>query len=165
MKKWFALWACLLWGMGGCGPPGGVATVGGSPPRPVGTVDVVDLRAAPVALNWDDQPGPDGLEAYVYLYQRAHPLPVTVSGKLEFLLFEGRVTQGGVRTMKPFRVWPFAGRQLNSCLVRGVAGWMYVVRLRWGASVPTTDMVTLAARYHPGDDEPRYSSPVPVAMK
>ena len=149
----------------GCGPPGGGRGVGSSPPRPVETVDVVDLRAAPVALNWDDQPGPDGVEAYVYLYQQAHPLPVTVDGTLEFLLFEGKVSQGSVRTMNPFCVWPFAGQQLNRHLVRGVAGWMYVVRLPWGTNVPKTEMVTLAVRYHLPKGEPRYSSPVPIAMK
>jgi hypothetical protein len=160
MKKLLVVCACCVV----CGGIGCAPTIGGSPPAPVNSVDRMDLFARPAALNWDDNPGPDGLEVRVHFYQRTQPLTVTVRGTLELLLFEGKVTAPQILTEKPFHVWSFASEQHRKLLRRDTPGWCYALRLLWGRRIPKGSIVTVVGRYVPRDGRAVYSAPVSIAM-
>lgn len=134
-------------------------TVGATPPAPVAVADEMLLRASSPAVNWDDDPGPDGLMVRVDLFRHPGALPVMVKGTLEFILYEGVVASGALSRAKPFRTWRFAGKELEPFRSRSMVGWGYVIRLAWGQQRPGTSSVTLWARYlSPGgqaiSDEP-----------
>jgi len=130
-------------------------------------VDRIGLLALPTALNWDGRPGPDGVQTIVHLFRPPAPQPVLVSGTLEFLLFEGRVSREELTGAKPFHVWPFTAAQLEPYVRRSVFGWGYALRLPWGPRAPQSSSITLAARYTPpGAKAPTvYSAPTTIAMK
>ena len=90
-----------------------------TPPEPVEQADAIELWAnPPVAVNWNDEPGPDGVRVSVFLYQYAGQ-PVTsvlIKGTLEFLMYDGRVDESRTgappspcrRGPTPSRNWPRA---------------------------------------------------------
>jgi len=159
-----ALAAALAAGAG-CGGPGTVKSVSRTPPRPVDRVDRIDLwLVPPAAVNWDDEPGPDGVLAQVFFGQVERPEPVLVKGAVDFLLFEGKVQRADVATKQPFHTWTFTPQELATRLVRSMVGWGYRVELGWGKRVPASPAITLAARYQPKEGPPVYSSPVAIPM-
>jgi hypothetical protein len=150
---------------GGCGEPG-PTKVSAEPPRPVEHVDQITLSLSPpTPVNWDDRPGPDGVQVKVYFFRVDQPLPVTVGGTLEFLLYEGRIERGGFEGVEPFRVWRFGPEALPSYLGRGLVGWSYAMRLGWGANPPAARSLTLRARYLPPDGPAKDAAPMHVAMR
>ena len=75
--------------LGGCGSMR--RGVSQTPPNPVDRVDAINLWAVPpAAINWDDMPGPDGVQVNVFLYQADRAEPVLIKGTLEFVMLEGR---------------------------------------------------------------------------
>jgi len=156
---------CLAAGLAaaatGCAPPGSLA------PAPVARVDQITLLALPTALNWDNQPGADGVQTIVHLFCRSPAAPVLATGKLEFLLYEGRISREELPRTEPFHIWPFTAADLEPYVGRSKAGWGYALRLPWGPRTPRAGSITLAARYTPpGAREPTvYSAPTTVAMK
>jgi len=155
----------------GCGrpPPGAKAkelrTVSHTPPRPVDRADGVHLLVAPpTALNWDDVPGPDGVQVQVFLTQAGRSEPVLIKGTLECLLFEGRVQREQVTGARPLVTWAFPAADLVDRQVRAIAGWGYVLQLGWGRQVPASPVVTVTARYQPPDGPLVYSAPVAIPL-
>ncbi len=131
----------------GCPPR--AKTVGQSPPAAVDHVDRLVLPTSPVPLNWDQNLGADGLAVQVFFFRPAHgDLPVTVTGTVEFLLYEGLRTEGDSRA-QPIHTWRFTGRELKAYTIRAAWGWGYAMRLGWGDRPPKTTSVTLQARYVP----------------
>ncbi len=157
---WALLAAALAAGAAGCDPAR-------YPPPPVDRVDYVVVSVQPIPMNWDDRPGPDGLEIELYLFRPSQgSLPVTVSGAMEFALYEGRPAAGDIDTARPLRTWRFAGDDLRACLARSTAGWGYAMRLAWGPDPPKTSAITLTARYVPpeGRGPPVSASPTVIAI-
>lgn len=157
------LTACLVAAavvVSGCPPPD-------APPPQVVRVDQITLLALPTALNWDNRPGPDGVQTIIHLFQQGPREPVLASGTLEFLLYEGRVSREELAAAKPFHIWPFTASEIEPYLGRSKAGWGYALRLPWGPKVPQSGSVTLAVRYTPlGAGGPTlYSAPTVIAMK
>jgi len=154
----------LLTAVWGCnGPAGKVSAV---PPRAVEQVDQIDVYAAPVAVNWDGRPGPDGIDVRVYLYQYARNLPVLVKGALEFAVYEGVVGADDIGRARPFRRWALDAEQLEQFLGRSMVGWGYNIRLPWApAAAPATSSVTLAARYVPTAGRSVPAAPVTIATE
>ena len=144
-----------------------VKVVGETPPSPVDHADVIFVRTAQGVLRLDDRPGPDGIavQVHFYLHDPSKPLPVTVSGKLELLLFEGRVSGVDLRTIKPFYTWVFSGPRLMDLAVKAREGWGYSFRLRWGPRPPSGKIVTLVARYEAPDGRAVYSKPMFVMIR
>ena len=141
----------LAWALSGCTGP---QTISARPPSPVDQADRIVIECTSVAVNWDNRPGPDGLPVRVHVFRQAGKLPVTVKGRLEFVLYEGLVSPDETAKAKPFRSWRLEGEQLRSCLGRSPYGWGYVVPLAWGAAAPRTAWVTLLARYVPRKGAP-----------
>lgn len=147
-----------------CGCPQGPEKVGSLPPRTVAEVDSILLQALPAAVNWDDRPGPDGLQVRVLFFRRGRALPVTVSGMLEFALYEGNVARD-TPAAQPFHTWRFSDRQLTGYLTRAPAGWGYGMPLAWGSRAPGTGTVTLVGKYISPDGRALLSAPVAIAIE
>jgi hypothetical protein len=168
MKSCVAAGLVLALAVAGCtGPWFGKSTRSPSltPPKPVDRVDAIDLWAVPpAAVNWDDDPAPDGIIAQIFLYQADQPEPVLVKGTLNFLLFEGRVPRAGLATAKPQRIWSYGPTELATRQIRGLVGWGYTAQLGWGRPAPASPAVTFAVRYDPVAGPPLYSAPIVIQM-
>ncbi len=149
-----------------CGCPPGQQTVGPAPPAPVDAVDSVNLWVRPTAMNWDDRPGPDGVQVQVYFFRRdaEHKLPLTVSGSVDMILYEGNVKRSEMSAAKPFHTWRFSPAQMKGFLSRGMAGWCYTLTLPWGATAPQADTVTLTAKYTAPAGAALYAAPASISM-
>jgi len=149
-----------------CGCAQDATKVGSTPPAPVAEVDSVSLWVRPGALNWDDRPGPDGVQTQVYFFRTdpGHTLPLTVSGTVEFSLYEGNVRGTDLAKARPWRTWKFTARELSGFLSRGWAGWCYSITLPWGAKAPESETVTLVAKYISPDGRELYAAPASIAI-
>jgi hypothetical protein len=146
---------------GGCNLPG----MTGSAPA---IVSSVDLQAMPTAVNIDNRPGPDAVQAMVYLYELDQPKPgnvrtVEAQGNLEFLLYDGNVSAERLEGERPMQVFEFTPQQLGLYKTRGMAGVGYGVQLAWERP-PRAPTVTLIARYNQGG-RTVYSAPVGIAVR
>jgi hypothetical protein len=146
-----------------------LAAVGCGPARPVGPqpgrVDVINLLPSPVAENFDDQPGPDGVLLRAYLYQLDKPLPVAADGTLELMLFEGSITAEGLAAARPLQVWSFTAAELKPYLRPDEYGlWCYQFALRWGRA-PISARATLVGRYLPPAGPPVRSEPTSIVIR
>jgi hypothetical protein len=149
--------------LGGCGPAR--RGVSQTPPNPVDRVDAINLWAVPpAAINWDDVPGPDGIQVNVFLYQADRAEPVLIKGTIEFVMYEGRRPRDGPETVKPLRTWQFTEQELGTHEMRGPAGWGYAVQLGWGKDVPKSAVVTLLVRYLPPKGPPVSSEPIVIPI-
>lgn len=149
----------------GCGAPAPTAGPVRQTPPPVERVDVVQLWALPTAVNFDDEKAADGVQAQVYLFLADQPMPVTVSGKLELVLYDGTVAPDDLAAAKPLHVWSFEGQTLQPRAHYTVYGWCYTFGdLLWGKDHPTHPTVTLTARYSNGG-RTIYSMPVTISSK
>jgi len=150
--------------LAGCGPAR--KGVSPTPPKPVDHADAIDLWAVPpAAINWDDIPGPDGVQVNVFLYLADRAEPVLVKGTLEFTMYEGRRPREGLEAAPPFRTWEFTQQELATSEMRGPAGWGYMMRLGWGKDVPRSAVVTLNVRYLPPKGPPVLSrAPIVISI-
>jgi hypothetical protein len=121
--------------------------VSANPPPPVDEIDRIFRQTSPNAVNWDGKPGPDGLEVCVHLFRHSRDLPVTVGGALQFIIYEGVISEKDLSGAKPLRSWQFTGEELKAHRVRLMMGWGYAMRLNWGRTPPKASSVTLLVRY------------------
>jgi hypothetical protein len=152
---------------GGCGP----MTVAG--PGGAVVVEKIELYADPVALNWDDKPGPDGIRVQAIFYQvtpgqgdaPAAVKAVAVAGDIEFRLYEGRLHAADLNKAVPFQVWNYNQQQSRGYLCRTLVGEVYRLALEWGTHVPKTAYVTIVVGYRAGGNASMsFSAPVTVSM-
>lgn len=149
--------------LGGCGPAR--RGVSQTPPKPVDRVDAIDLWAVPpAAINWDDMPGPDGIQVNVFLYQADRAEPVLIKGTVEFIMYEGRRPREGLETTTPFRTWKYTEQELATREMRGPAGWGYAAQLGWGNDVPKSAVITLMVRYLPPQGPSVSSMPIVIPI-
>jgi hypothetical protein len=161
---WVLVWAASALAAG-CGlaarRPGGAAAPGS------GGVVVVNLQAMPTAINWDNNPGSDGLRCRVYLFgpDPHHPESMSAEGDLDFLIYEGAISHDEIATSQAVYEWHFSRAALQAQQVRSIAGMGYAFSLPWGDKVPTSPTITLVARYTAPGAKAAYSSPVAIVMK
>lgn len=156
--------AGLLAAAAGCHNPGRVK-VHNWPPRPVDNFDEIVVRLTPPApVNWDDRPGPDGLQVQINFFQIDRPLSVTVKGSLEMSLYEGRVQAAQLASAKPIHTWPYSGVELAGFAGKSAFGWGYAMRLAWHDRPPAGKIATLVARYRSRDGNVKASSPLYVPL-
>ncbi len=146
----------------GCGPGFGETEI--YLPEAVSRVDKATVLTIPTAVNLDNVPGPDGLRVQVYLFQYDRAEPVAVDGTIEFLLYEGKIGLGDLRTLEPFGFWQYDAESLKSHLMRGMIGWGYTMQLNWGEHTPRSRVVSLAVRYVPDRGKEVYSSPTTIEV-
>lgn len=169
LAGWWMVLAALGVAAAGCGQPTPRAkelrSVSAVPPKPVDVADAVDFWAAPpAAINWDEVPGPDGIQARLFLFQVNRPEPVLVTGTIEFLMYAGRAERGAVVPGEPLKTWRFTGDELVGLRVRDMVGWGYATRLGWDGDVPKGPVVTFRVRYQPPQGPPVYSAPMSIAL-
>ena len=136
-------------------------------PHPVEKIDRVEIVMNPPApLNWDDDPGLDGLLVQVYFWRldEDQKLAVPASGTLQLLLYEGLQTADEAASKPAFQSWTFTDAQLAGFLSRSIFGWGYGMPLAWGKHVPTSRSVTLIARHRSVSGVVTSSKPLNVAM-
>jgi hypothetical protein len=156
--------ALLASAVASCRNPGRVK-VHDWPPRPVDRVDEIVLRLTPPApVNWDDRPGPDGLQVQINFFRIDEPLSVTVKGSLDLALYEGHVRPENLAAAKPIHTWPFSGAQLASQAGKSAVGWGYAIRLPWGDRPPAGATATLTARYRSADGNVKAAQPLYVPL-
>jgi hypothetical protein len=149
----------------GCGGSYAFRSASALPPKAVEQVDAIDLWVVPpAAINWDDVPGPDGVQVTVFLYQADHPEPVFVKGTLEFSMYEGRRPREALSSAEPLRTWTFTQQELATRQMHGPAGWGYGTQLGWGRDVPKSSVITLVVRYTPPRGPPMSSVPTVIAV-
>ncbi|MGC9453929.1 MAG: hypothetical protein ACP5HU_03615 [Phycisphaerae bacterium] len=146
--------------VGGCQP----TSVNPNAPATVARIDALELRAMPSAINWDDEPGPDGLRAEVFCYRIDQPEPFPVEGQLEFLLYEGRLRGGELASADPLLTWRFGPSELRGLMIRRLGLWGYSMQLAWGDRMPRTSSVTLIARHRSPEGRTVHSSPISISM-
>ena len=158
--------AAAAWAAGcasGCTPS--ARTVSATAPRPADKADAINLWATPpAAINWDDLPGPDGVQLRVFLFQAEQPQSVLVKGTLEFMMYAGRVQSTNLESAQPLRTWTFTSQELATRQIRDMVGWGYFVRLGWGLKQPTAATITVTAKYVPPAGDPVFAAPISIQM-
>jgi hypothetical protein len=151
----------LLIALSGCvsEPPGS-----GEKKTPPGAIVELHIMTAPVGINMDAKPGPDGFSVRVYANDATHPKPIRISsGQLEILMFNGTFF-GRTNVPPPVKVWTFAGEELREHEFTARIGTGYNFTLAWGAAQPSDRMISVAARYTGPDHGIVTSRPSSVAV-
>ncbi len=139
---------------------------GGS--RGSGAVSEVHLFGVPVALNLDGMPGPDGIGVRIYASGPTVARGVEIrQGVLEVLMFDGSVDGGSVRGATARKVWTLDAKDLKPLAAETSLGVGYQLALRWDASRPRGNVVTVTARYRGPDGRELWSAAntISVALK
>jgi hypothetical protein len=130
------------------------------------SIDQLHLLVTSVALDLDGKPGPDGVGVRVYASHTgsSEAMPVK-TGTLEILMFDGAHVREQLASLQPRHVWTYPADQLKSYLQKTSIGTSYRFAALWGQDNPTSDRVTLIARYTGPDSTQIYSAPssIPVA--
>ena len=166
MKK-LAILAILVCGAALAGCDGSGRGSGLRPPPPTVDVQGFTLSSSPTALNWDEDPAPDGVITRVQFFQLGpndQVRSVPVKGTLEFLLYEGRVAQADLAKVTPSNVWTYQANDLPTYLGKQMGMWAYQMQLDWRTRPPKSTVVTLIARWQPPNGEWQYSEPTLVAV-
>jgi hypothetical protein len=129
-------------------------------------IQEINLLAIPVALNFDDKPGPDGFVIKIYAgnRNRAKPFPIE-SGKIEVLMYDGipGVTENA--SLKPRRVWTYTAEELRQSQIQSSIGTGYQLAPLWGDAKPIQDKIAVVVRYTPVNGPPLSSAPSIIATR
>ncbi len=128
-------------------------------------VDTLVLLSAPVAVDVEPTPGPDGIAVHLYALSQTKTKALEISaGQLEVLLFDGVINEQTPADVKPLRVWNRSAAELKSFANKTAIGFSYPLTLLWGESRPQKNMVTIVARYIGPDGRMIYSGPSTIAV-
>ncbi len=119
----------------------------------------------PTAINFDTDPAPDGVRAQVFCYKNGQDQPVTITGTLQFIMFDGTLKKSATAGYPPLKTWSYDGRQLKPQLTT-YRVWGYNFDLLWDKSnQPKSGFVTLVAAYKvPGSAKEIFSDPVTIPV-
>jgi hypothetical protein len=123
---------------------GGATRARGSRPA----IEAIHLYAVPVALNFDQAPGPDGFAARIYASNGRSSKGVPIkSGTLDVLMFDGGVKESELTTREPLRVWTYTAAELRELARKTSLGTGYYLSPRWDDAKPTRERFGVVARY------------------
>jgi hypothetical protein len=112
------------------------------------SIQEINVLAIPVALNFDERPGPDGFVIKVFASnrKRAKPLPIE-KGSIEVLMFDGvpGMTEGA--SLQPKRIWSYSAEELKHFENTGSIGLAYQLAPLWGDAKPTGNNISVVVRY------------------
>jgi hypothetical protein len=121
----------------------------------------LNLFSAPVAVNFDGVPGPDGLSLRLYAGNPRDLKRVAIaSGQVEILLFDGLVRGEALVSTQPWQAWTYTPQQLARAAQKTSVGVSYVLTPLWKGAPPASKQVTCVARYLRPSGKALYSSPV-----
>ena len=126
--------------------------------------DAIELQVMPAAISADGSGTPNAIVVMAYLYQLVQPQPVEAAGTLEMLLFDGNLSGQALESAKPLQTWRFGRADLVRFRTRGLPGWGYGMQLVW-TQRPSSNMVTVQARYVQGDGKTLRSAPVTISVE
>jgi hypothetical protein len=136
------------------------------PPQPLhgGPIRELHVMSAPVGMNFDNQPGPDGFSVRVFATDASHPKPIRIDrGQLEILMFDGTF-YGRTNVPPALRIWTFTAAELRPNEFTARIGTGYNFNLLWGTNRPTQRMISVAARYTSPEHDIVTSRPSSVAV-
>lgn len=120
------------------------------------------------AINWDQNPGPDGVRVKIYLWQNDGKKINAVTlkrGTIELLLYDGRLKIHQLPDSTPIQQWRYSADQMKQAVNKRPVGSVYGWALAFGQKLPKSDIITVSARIlHPGG-APMYAQPVHLTMK
>lgn len=161
----------------GSGSNGGLPDNGGAPAEALGPgetsvapsprVDKLELESFPAAINMDQDPGADGVQLKLRLFNLQQPLAQRLSrGEIEFVLYEGRIPDDEIGEAEPFYIWRYnSAEKLNRHGRKTLVGWQYEMVLAWNKDhAPYTRAITVIARLLRPDKPPLYARPVHITV-
>jgi len=109
--------ACVLWGLL-------LGTFIGCATSTDANVRELHLFGVPVAINLDQNPGPDGFAVRVYASngRAASGIPIR-TGRLELALYDGAKPNGVPESQPPLRVWTYDVAALKAHAGKSSIGW------------------------------------------
>jgi hypothetical protein len=153
--------APLALGFAGCAA---VKAARAAVPSAPGDIAQLNVVTAPVGLDLDNIPGPDGFSVKVFANDEKHPKPVPIrTGKLEILMFNGTFF-GRTNVPPALKIWSFDASELSSYQFSAGIGIGYEFVLRWGTNRPTQRLITVGARYTSPNQEIITSLPSSVTV-
>lgn len=131
-------------------------------------IEQLHLLLTAVAVDMDGRPGPDGFGVRLYASnRRSSDAPAITQGRLEILMYDGSFTAAQLQGAEPLRVWSFDPGELKLRSQRTSIGMSYQFALAWGDQKPKHNLITIRARYSPGQGEPVLSGPgsIPISLR
>jgi hypothetical protein len=124
-----------------------------------GTITELHVFTVPVALELNGKPGPDGIGVRLYATEGGRARGVLLkSGRLEILMYDGKLDPGAVASREPARSWTFDAGQLRQFEGESSLGVGYQLALDWQPARPKSQAVSVVVKYHPPRGEPLVSS-------
>ncbi len=146
--------ACFILFLSGCSSTAGNASS-------TKAIRQITLIAAPVALDLDGIPGPEGVGIKMHAFTAGSPKSVAIrEGYVELFAYDRR----GVleQPPRPFHQWTFEVSDLEVVRSDAVLGPGYDLLLDWRPKVVVSSRIAVVARYHPPNGPPVTSAPSAV---
>lgn len=128
-------------------------------------IESLHLLSVPVAVNFDNVPGPDGFAVRLFAKgptsAKGVPLP---GGVLELAMYDGVYADAMSPAPEPLRTWRFTGAELKRHAGRSAVGTGYRFTLRWEEARPKLSQITIVARFSPDGGLMVKSAPSSVAV-
>ena len=135
-----------------------------TPLRSTGKIVQLNLMTVPIALDFDDRAGPEGISVKVYASASDAPKPVRLrEGTLELLLFDGPF-QRQAPPPPVLRRFQYSVPELLPHEFTARLGVGYQFNLAWGTNLPTQRIMSVAARYTSGQGQVVLSRPNSVTV-
>jgi len=142
-----------------------LALLGGCTTAPDAVIREIHLFGVPVALDLDQNSGPDGFAVRVYASNGREATGVPIkNGRLEINLYDGGKAKINADSNKPIRVWTYDAQNLKTYAAKSSMGWGYRFAPAWGEARPTRDRFTVVVRYVAPTGEVISSSPSIISM-
>ena len=128
-------------------------------------IEEINVLAVPVALNFDNIPGPDGF--VITIYGGNHTLPKAVPleiGTLEILMFDGLLPGNAIKSPTPLKTWDFTASDLKRYAGTTSIGTGYQIPNLWGDAAPRAGKITVIVRYTSPSGAILYSAPGIIAV-
>lgn len=135
--------------------------------QPSPRVDKLELESFPAAINLDDDPGADGIQLKLRLFNLQEPPAQRLQrGEIEFVLYEGRIPDDQLGAAEPFYIWRYnSAAKLNRHGRNTLVGWQYEMVLAWNKDhSPETRAITVIARLLRPGKPPLYARPVHITV-
>jgi hypothetical protein len=130
-----------------------------------GDIDELNLLAVPVALNFNQDPGPDGFIVKIYANSSKSAKPVPIErGRFDLLMFDGLLNSADGIPPKPLHTWSFTAKELTPFEIHSMIGNGYQLEPLWGKDKPSGDKISVIARYVSPKGVRVYSAPSVISV-
>ena len=128
-------------------------------------IDALHVFSAPVAIDLDGLPGPDGFGLTLYASKAARTKGVPITrGRLEILMFDGVLPADAPTDAQPRRTWTFTTADLKKHAFRSSLGTGYRFTPRWADTPPLGNNITILTRLVSSPQTSVQSAPTTIAV-